>query len=282
MQIMSRIREYIGNSVLVPFYARYVRRLAALHSLYGLLWRVYCRMFGPSNGILRINAGGQTVNFYVHTQAFKEKLMSFDGEIQLLNDFMEILKPGDTVWDIGAEIGLYTLFLSQVVGEQGNIIAFEPENSSYAKLMANLRLNNINNVHVLRQALGDCTGESRLFVGRMGAAPGLTALTKENSPYHSMQKVEVIDGDTIREIMSLPIPDAVKIDVEGYEYNVIRGLKKTLGDAICRTVCCEIHPLMLPDGITDIDVINLLKSCGFNKLETFSRNETYHVFCSKK
>jgi hypothetical protein len=80
---------------------------------------------------------------------------------------------------------------------------------------------------------------------------------------------------------NLPLPRVVKIDVEGYEYQVIRGLRKTLCDEKSQIVCCEIHPTMLPPDIEPEMVIELLESCGFNRIETYPCGERFHVFCQK-
>ena len=63
------------------------------------------------------------------------------------------------------------------------------------------------------------------------------------------------------------MPRLVKIDVEGAEYGVIRGLSGTLSHPSCRMVCCEIHPPLLPSGVTQDAVLALLRDLGFDKME---------------
>ncbi len=76
-------------------------------------------------------------------------------------------------------------------------------------------------------------------------------------------EVEVVEGDKFVEAHGLPPPSAVKIDVEGYEYAVLRGLRRTLSSPSCKLVCCEIHSRYLPAGVVPEDVIRFLMSLGF-------------------
>ncbi len=130
-------------------------------------------------------------------------------------------------------------------------------------------------------ALGDLTGKGELLVGRYGVAPGLINVPGLKANSISKQLVNVIEGDQVVEMFNVPSPKAVKIDVEGFEYSVVRGLQKTLNHPSCRMVCCEVHPFMLPEGITANDVTDLLGSCGFNYIDKFPRDETFHVLCYK-
>ena len=256
-------------------------KLAGVLRLRRSLRRIYCRLLGPGGGTLQLEVLGISAKFYVHSQGFAAYLKSLDGEGHLLELLIGKLNPGDCIYDIGAEIGLYTLFLAKVVGKGGQIICFEPENLRHERLRANLKLNGLENVRLFRQALGDSRSEGTLFVGRPGVAPGLT-LGPGTKPAPEVQKVQLVEGDRFVHVLNLPLPKAIKIDVEGYELNVIRGLTNTLKNNACKIVCCEIHPSMLPEGIRAENVIDLLKSFGFNCNKRFQRGPTFHVFAEKE
>ena len=199
------------------------------------------------------------------------------SEQHILELFIHCLRPGDVVYDIGSSIGLYTVILAKGVGEQGQVVAFEPERQCYDHLQHNLRLNRLTNVWSFRKALGDYTGEAGFDLANYRLAhpyPG-----RESGEQEAM--VEVVQGDQFVEAEQLSPPRAVKIDVEGYEYAVIKGLSQTLQRPSCELVCCEIHPKLSPSGIKPEMVLDLLKSLGFNRIDIYPRWDTYHAVCHR-
>lgn len=280
LKVLTKVLRQVGQIFeRLPFRYEFMK-LVGLLGLRGSLFRLYCRCFGPAGGILQLDVAGKSAKFYVYSQQYADWLKTLDKEGYLLELLIWNLHSGDCFYDVGAEIGLYTLLLAKVVGEKGKIIAFEPEDSSYERLRENLKLNGLRNVRLFHLALGSHSGEGKLYIGRVGVAPGLinTSTTRNRQ---IVQKVQIIEGDRFVEMSNLSQPRAVKIDVEGFEYNVIQGLKKTLSDRTCQMVCCEIHPKMLPKEFSSNDVIDLLRSYGFKRIETYPRGETFHAFCYK-
>jgi FkbM family methyltransferase len=197
------------------------------------------------------------------------------GEKQVLQILLDNIKYGDIVFDIGANIGVHTVFMAKKVGENGRVVAFEPEKSNFEKLMLNINLNGLRNVISLQTALGHIFEEGMLY------QEGSWATLVKPSENSIGQKIKIAPGDYLVQNENLSPPNVVKIDVEGYEYYVIKGLQKTLINKICRMICCEIHPTKLPPDITQENVIELLRTLGFNRIETSPRGETFHAFCYK-
>jgi hypothetical protein len=97
------------------------------------------------------------------------------------------------------------------------------------------------------------------------------------------EMVDIVEGDQLVEAENLPLPRAVKIDVEGYEYAVIQGLRRTLGHHACQMVCCEIHPARLPAHVKPETVGDLLRSVGFNRIDTYPRwDKAFHLVAYKE
>jgi len=141
-----------------------------------------------------------------------------EAEIQV---FKFLLRPGDVVLDAGANIGALTLPFARLVGEQGVVIAFEPQRPMYYLLCSNVALNTIENVAAIQVALGATTGTIRVPVLRPQAHLNFGGVS--------------IGGDygepvRLRTIDSLPIPRVrlIKIDVEGAELEVIQGASETI------------------------------------------------------
>jgi len=79
----------------------------------------------------------------------------------------------------------------------------------------------------------------------------------------------------------MPVPNAVKIDVEGHEFAVLQGLKQTISNKACRRVGLEVHPGLLPSGVTSTKVMTLLLGCGFNVQSESVRSEAVHLILTR-
>lgn len=221
---------------------------------------------------------GVSANFYVRSRGAAQGLKS-PGEGHLIKKLAETLQSGDCVYDVGAGIGLYTLLLAGVVGQRGLVVAFEPSTLIYNYLQDHLKLNGLTNVRAFRVALGD---RDRLGKLELVAAPRLLQTASTKRTRAPVQSVEIVEGDLLVRRKNLRLPRAVKIDVEGYEYAVICGLRHTLAQDVCETVLCEIHPHLLPADITKKDVVDLLQSLGFCRIEICRcRPRVYHALCYK-
>lgn len=145
---------------------------------------------------------------------------------QLVRYMAHLLRPGDTLWDIGANVGTISLHFAQPRFDLASIEVFEPN----PELVINLRLifEEVANVHVNAMALGDRTAETMLYV----PAPGdtLTATLKSQSSGLAIP-VCVMTGDDHGQQSQRPLPAMIKIDVEGYEPAVFAGLQSIISKA---------------------------------------------------
>jgi FkbM family methyltransferase len=262
----------------VAYWSPAIRVSKAL-GLARVLRRLYYGFTKPAGGVLRANLAGIPVQFLVPTpEALRLVESVLHGERHVWEALYHALQSGGTVYDIGSSVGAYTVFLSKVVGERGQVIAFEPEGWSYLRLQENLALNGITNARCFQKALGDWSGEGKLYQGEHKAASTLVHRDATNTRY---EVVEVVEGDRFIEAHNLPVPKAVKIDVQGYEYAVLQGLRHTLAQPDCELLCCEVHPKLLPPKVTPEDVYSLVKSLGFSRLDIYPRGDDSHAICRK-
>jgi hypothetical protein len=119
------------------------------------------------------------------------------------------------------------------------------------------------------------------MVGNSSLLPNAIAGAGESNSV-PFQTVSVVEGDVLVKNDNLPTPTAVKIDVEGSEYAVIKGLQKTLADPRCRLVCLEIHPQFLPPGISPGDIITMLKSLGFTRFDARPSSGPYALLAFRE
>jgi len=255
-------------------------RLAGRVGLRGALRRLYRYCLAPSGGQHGLCVGGQTARFYVYSKSNIRALESLGGERPTLEFLLAKLKPGDTVYDVGAATGLYTILLAKAVGDSGQVVAFEPEDHTYERLCEHLRLNHLKNVRAFRFALGDAEGSVLISVGGVAGSSRIIgpADWEKGGP---VECIRVAEGDKFVQAERLPVPRAVKIDVEGYEFAVISGLRRTLVQPQCEAVCCEVHPDLLPASTTPEKVLDLLRSLGFGQIEVHPREKDLHAWAVK-
>jgi len=264
-------------------YTRQAIGAARSLGLRSILRKRYYWWARPRDGIVLVKLAGTSAQFYVRAPEELRLLESAGGaggEQRVLELLISSLKPGEVVFDIGANVGLYTVLLAKAVGAEGQVISFEPEGQTYAHLLDNLKLNGLTNVRCFRKALGERSGQAMLYSNE---AIGGASLLRTPEGKGLGEVVDIVEGDHLVLAENLPLPRAVKIDVEGYEYAVIQGLRGTLAHHACQLVCCEVHPARLPADARPEMVVDLLRSVGFSRIETYPRwDKTFHLIAYKE
>jgi len=174
--------------------------------------------------------------------------------------FEQKLKPGMSVVDIGANQGLYSLMFSRLVGETGTVIAFEPEPDMFAAFEMNISANSIKNIECHRLALGAKSSEAMLSRSLING--GDNRLGSGHSDTTSMKKpVRIV---TLDEIVGSRKIDFIKMDVQGWEGEAIRGMKATLQRNPTIGVHFEFWPAGLRrSGCEPLELLQLISQQGF-------------------
>lgn len=137
--------------------------------------------------------------------------------------FVDTVKNGGILFDIGAHVGFYTLLASVLVGSTGRVYAFEPVLRNLFYLGKHLKINHITNVTVVKAAVSDLSGEATFDEG-----PG------SSMGHLSAQGTYIVNTVTLDEMIAakqIPVPDYLKIDVEGAEWSVLHGAKFLLAQS---------------------------------------------------
>lgn len=153
----------------------------------------------------------------------------------------------DTLVDVGANVGMYTLIAAVTRGVR--VFAFEPEAQNYSLLIKNIIRNQLSDrVIAWPVALSDEQKFDQIFLSEFTAGGSCHAfgepldykLEKQNFPF-----VQGAVSTTLDELVAdgvLPVPTHIKIDVDGFEHKVIRGGRKTLSDKTVQSLLIEINP----------------------------------------
>lgn len=140
-----------------------------------------------------------------------------------LEAFVARIQPGATVWDVGANVGLYALPSARATGDGGAVFAFEPVARNLSYLRRHVALNRLRNVHVVDVAVSDRAGNVRMAPG--GSAS--EAAIADDGPW----VVRAVALDAWHAETGTPPPSLIKIDVEGNEHRVLTGAVATLRTA---------------------------------------------------
>jgi FkbM family methyltransferase len=159
-----------------------------------------------------------------------------DYEVRFSRALMSQVRPGDVVWDIGANVGLYSLQLSEAVGTSGKVFAFEPMPSCFAALTQ--RSQGCANIQAIQAALGDRTGIAQITVDADELSTTNSLFVRGGA---QTLDVRITTGDALVHSGEVPVPAVLKVDVEGFEEEVLRGLSQTLANPTCRALFCEVH-----------------------------------------
>lgn len=199
--------------------------------------------------------------------------------------FEKILRPGDIVVDVGANLGLMTLHASKEVGPSGKVIAIEAHPATYARLKRNLELNNCDNVSAFNFAAGASVEERAIFdVPSLNIGRSSLIAPDEDHSIGGIAKVKRLD-DILDGIGILSVR-LIKIDVEGFESEVIRGATRTI--QLCPIICMEVvtsipcengadplgaHDLIMKTGLFDCYRFKGTKFTSSPLVRVSSRND---------
>lgn len=178
---------------------------------------------------------------------------------------MEELKKGMTVIDIGANIGYYALLEAKSIGNEGKVYAIEPEPVNFESLKGNIALNKYSNIETYLLAIGNSNGKKTLY---QSASPNLHNLlgtpegSGSKSPYIGTIDVQTMTLDEF--LKDKKPPDFIRMDVEGYEYYVVEGMKNTLNTNRNMKIFIELHSATMKMAGLKLEVMmTTLSNAGF-------------------
>lgn len=195
------------------------------------------------------------------------KFFGEEDERYEIRTIKRIVRNGDTIWDIGTNIGFYTCLFSKLTAETGKVIAFEPACLTYEKMVANVAYNHLTNVVTNNLGVSNNPGTVNLYYESMGMFEGRASMdVPSKSGLSETVRVDSIDNL----VATFPPPDFIKIDVEGHQLNVIEGGQRFLAQH-SPIIMAELEH---PDTSMMDRVDSLLKEHGF----TLFKMGKHHVW----
>ena len=193
-----------------------------------------------------------------------------------------LIRPGDTLIDVGANTGLWALGAAVRVGPTGTVHAFEPVPDNFSRLTRNLALNGFANVICQKLALADKSGHT-VFYAATDENSGIGSLTKRGETDHAIE-IEMTTVDDYCAAQSIGRVDLMKVDVEGAELLVFRGAERLLSSKEAPIIMFETDEVLTARfGSSSTLIKTLLQQYGFefyrykgDRLEPVTVNELHH------
>jgi len=265
-------------SLLRSLYSSYVKPVSTRVGVHGYLRALFWKVKIARTQTIEQTVHGITVQFEVNNKSEFLRFQELGGERAIIEDLVSEIRSDDIVFDVGANVGTYTCFLSQRLSDS-QVIAFEPHPINLDGLRANLERNGADAV-IIEQALTDTDGTAELEVVSPDIGEGKHSLATDIAS--ETIEIELASGDKLVADGTVSQPSIVKVDVEGAENRVLQGLKSTLLQRLCRLCYVEVHPDRLSDyGDNEREVESVLEECGFEVTKLQRRGSEYFLKAKK-
>lgn len=175
---------------------------------------------GPARGLL-MDVAGSRPSYLLGT-----------AEADVVRFLVDHVKPGDTVFDLGANVGYFTLIAAVLTGPAGKVVAYEPIPANVQALRRNVELNRLTNVEVVEAAVSERAGTAEISVGTSDQVASLVAPRSAGT-----LTVRTVDLDL--EVARIGAPAVIKCDIEGAEHAVFAGAELALAGH--PSLLCEVH-----------------------------------------
>jgi FkbM family methyltransferase len=277
---MSPLRSTLEQGILI--YRRTLKRSRHLHSaLYTITRVILVPIMEKTTGFYTMNDSPLSYRIGLITG-------SYEGETVKLVE--QLVKPGMTVLDIGANVGYYTKPCSKIVGDAGCVIAFEPHPLAFGVLCKNVRA--LRNVTPVQAAVTDQEGTVNLYDYLLGAENASLRYDENKRDWYRSHLPDREMIPRIREDLPIAIytvkattldtylaearverVDFIKMDIEGAEINAIRGMKRTVQSSPRLSLMMEFNPhAMQLFGVDPAEALEELREIGFSRAMVIEDN----------
>lgn len=234
------------------------------YNLSFMLCKSLDKLLGGDNQKVTKNVG--EINYQLNTRDLIDFRMFYFGgnEVHIVNYLKsQIGTKSAVMWDIGANTGSVSLPLIQSCS---NLIvyAFEPSPTVFERLKKNLSLNSVDRLKINQMAISDRCGSVDFFVSSRSDNSGIGSLASTANSSNKPIPVTCFTGDYLIEHQVVPAPSFIKVDVEGFEYEVFQGLMLFLEQQTDLQIIFEHEPYRLQErGMNPRKIIDLLENLGF-------------------
>lgn len=231
-----------------------------------VIWKYWLRRCPQKPIITRL---GKNLKVRVYPNDVIGKYIYIDGvfEPKAWSFVKGYLKPGMVVFDLGANLGQYTLLAARCVGQKGRVYSFEPSRRMFSELEFNVKLNGLADICVLNQiAVSDRPGMAKLSRYEEGAEVfgSIGSHKRKEATIIGYERVKTIRLDDYIQETGIGHVDFVKIDIEGAELLALRGARNLLSQSESPTILLELEDVNTAGlGYKAVEIWDYLKSLGY-------------------
>ncbi len=231
-------------------------------SIHRFFNNIPCALKGLVSESVICDINGYKMKLYLGDKGIARELYTYKKRETLTTTLMlegKIIGKGDVVLDVGANIGYYALMESALVGSNGTVYAIEPSPPNFKVLNENIEINKPGNIQTYNLAVGDICGKAQMYISNKS---NWSRLTDRGLPDYITEKIEVELVTVDNFIKDKLAPSMIRMDVEGYEINILRGMTETLKNTNIK-IFVELHPhLMKMEEIEEF--FNILEQNNYN------------------
>jgi len=259
-------------SLIRTIYAHPYNRRKPLFALYRLAsWQLH-KLLSTDSKIYRC-WGTRRIMCYPDSQESMWLIYNYYMDWDEFHFIQRYVRDDSVVFDVGINIGIYTLWLSQFIGPAGRLFAFEPDPQNHQRCAENIRRNGIRVATLEQAALSDRAGRLEFSVG----ADLENHLIPQGASSDSAVCVQATTLDEYCHSRQVETIDFMKVDVEGAELMVLQGASNILGRGGVNVIQLELNDALKRYGIQRADVVELLRNhdydlytynCTQNRIDT--------------
>ena len=189
--------------------------------------------------VKEVNVGGRLFKLHLDMEDATSQPAIFKTgkwEPKITSFLLKNLKQGMIFIDVGAAIGWFTIIGSSLVGEGGKVIAFEPSPIRFRTLVENVKMNTDGNVECIDKAVSSENGEAYI-----SGEDCPMYLARSRNRFKINVLIDVVTLDSFLNVRGVEKVDIVKIDVEGSELRVLKGMEQTIRNSGEIKIICEVH-----------------------------------------
>ncbi|MGC3946014.1 MAG: FkbM family methyltransferase [Chryseolinea sp.] len=231
-----------------------------------IVWLQFLKkILGSASLKMRIKGGPNAGRLWKFGRTTNNEFIIGDWELPMQKVISKYLKKGDTVLDLGAHQGFLAMIMCDEVGPDGKVFSFEPLQRNFDLLSFHVRVNSISNCVPKFGAVSESSGTVRFTISEADVSNTYVSTSPAFSVLVKTAEVPSFSLDDLLKSGEIPCPQFIKVDVEGAEYDVLRGAVNLLENC-SPIVYLETHDVH--NAGVDTQCQGLLDKLGFERLET--------------